>query len=971
DADVKAQALKADPEVAPQVGDITQVLKEKPSFEEVKYSVDTYRDFATREIDLALGRMRRRIASLPLLTRTDGWPDIGEARPASVFLTLNELLRRYYDSDEWKRAVLLFSETADQLYGEVEKETLMDEDVAVLVKNDDEAEALIEALRRHLLATLETPAMIDCRDIASASKDPVPCYVDSSVIQLVASQNQEEFDRQAPKYLGAINEIYLKKGERLISRKTYDAELASYKDSVIAQYTRALTQLSDLDLCKVRNDAYTETIAAREQSRIGAFIYDTCDLALQDSFDKRIDAAAKTEIATRIGGLSSDIRARTTFRGIRENWVGDDKMAEVLQAAFRGASAAVSTYVQSYTKGIKRTSAVVKTVANVATVVAATLLVPATGGASAVAMSVLTVGTAAGTVEVVLTKLDDVDASAVRAFARGFASGAIPTLFQAGTTALVAQLARTRLLSGATMGGLSYLENVTVGALSAGSLHVVESAIAGKPIDLTDLLTHTLTGGFLGGAIFSAHTVAKLGWAARIRTKNQKLLDPMAFEGVATKLGYMGLAGRKDPSGNVDWSGVYDDLAPLLATQQGRATTLAKLANDPQAKSLLGRLVDGYGPIFVPPTAPVASTTALSARRKILDRMDDMVHATEHVRSESIVRQSASALDDVCDYAGRVFKSDPVFWTEGQVSAGAGFYVSRPVLSKFLSEHTAEALEIQRLMRRAKEVFADADKNAFFGNVFPRMVDGKLKRGAIGDMLDDKVLCDLGITLNPKVRGYTPVEQPVVIKFEGEIPAVVSDRDVTELMKTFRAQLKEVNGQAPAGGVYVTPDGGRKGFIVTPMIGGVRTKSGTLVDINDPRLFPLAKRYYRMVKEEMMHTVQFRPKDGMALFSDDLRSWYRRRFDRGSEAEKIENMARFREELKYLEEVDIVTYQSQGTMDPTLSTDELIRSYPQRLAFMKKVLNDPFERGRDFNRDWSHILHKQNVTAGEVRTRGQ
>ncbi|MFO0675425.1 MAG: hypothetical protein U0169_02750 [Polyangiaceae bacterium] len=427
--------------------------------------------------------------------------------------------------------------------------------------------------------------MIDCRDIASASKDPVPCYVDSAVIQLVASQNQEEFDRQAPKYLGAINEIYLKKGERLISRKTYDAELASYKDSVIAQYTRALTQLSDLDLCKVRNDAYTETVAAREQSRIGAFIYDTCDLALQDSFDKRIDAAAKTEIATRIGGLSSDIRARTTFRGIRENWVGDDKMAEVLQAAFRGASAAVSTYVQSYKKGIKRTSAVVKTVANVATVVAATLLVPATGGASAVAMSVLTVGTAAGTVEVVLTKLDDVDASAVRAFARGFASGAIPTLFQAGTTALVAQLARTRLLSGATMGGLSYLENVTVGALSAGSLHVVESAIAGKPIDLTDLLTHTLTGGFLGGAIFSAHTVAKLGWAARIRTKNQKLLDPMAFEGVATKLGYMGLAGRKDPSGNVDWSGVYDDLAPLLATQQGRATTLAKLANDPQAKS--------------------------------------------------------------------------------------------------------------------------------------------------------------------------------------------------------------------------------------------------------------------------------------------------------------------------------------------------------------------------------------------------
>ncbi|MFO0675426.1 MAG: hypothetical protein U0169_02755 [Polyangiaceae bacterium] len=133
------------------------------------------------------------------------------------------------------------------------------------------------------------------------------------------------------------------------------------------------------------------------------------------------------------------------------------------------------------------------------------------------------------------------------------------------------------------------------------------------------------------------------------------------------------------------------------------------------------------------------------------------------------------------------------------------------MLSKFLSEHTAEALEIQRLMRRAKEVFADADKNAFFGNVFPRMVDGKLKRGAIGDMLDDKVLCDLGITLNPKVRGYTPVEQPVVIKFEGEIPAVVSsDRDVTELMKTFRAQLKEVNGQAPAGGVYVTPDGGRK-----------------------------------------------------------------------------------------------------------------------------------------------------------------
>ncbi|MFO0675424.1 MAG: hypothetical protein U0169_02745 [Polyangiaceae bacterium] len=138
DADVKAQALKADPEVAPQVGDITQVLKEKPSFEEVKYSVDTYRDFATRKStspSSACGVGSRRCRSrAPTDCPTSARP------PTSVFLTLNELLRRYYDSDEWKRAVLLFSETADQLLAKIEKETLMDEDIAVLVKNDDEAE---------------------------------------------------------------------------------------------------------------------------------------------------------------------------------------------------------------------------------------------------------------------------------------------------------------------------------------------------------------------------------------------------------------------------------------------------------------------------------------------------------------------------------------------------------------------------------------------------------------------------------------------------------------------------------------------------------------------------------------------------------------------------------------------------------------------------------------------------------------
>ena len=155
------------------------------------------------------------------------------------------------------------------------------------------------------------------------------------------------------------------------------------------------------------------------------------------------------------------------------------------------------------------------------------------------------------------------------------------------------------------------------------------------------------------------------------------------------------------------------------------------------------------------------------------------------------------------------------------------------------------------------------------------------------------------------------------------------------------------------------------------MIGGVQTKSGVLIDVNDPRLFPLAKRYFRMVKEEVMHTVQYRAKDGLVVFSDDLRSWYRRRFDVGTEEAKLANNLRFNEELKFFHEIDIVTYQTQSTMDPTMSTDEVIRSYPQRLSFLKKILNDPYERGRDFPRDWSHILQKQNMTAGEVRTRGQ
>src|SRR5262249_27093926 len=162
---------------------------------------------------------------------------------------------------------------------------------------------------------------------------------------------------------------------------------------------------------------------------------------------------------------------------------------------------------------------------------------------------------------------------------------------------------------------------------------------------------------------------------------------------------------------------------------------------------------------------------------------------------------------------------------------------------------TDEALAIRGLMDRAKSQFRTADIEAFNGNIFPRVrADGTVNRGAIAEILDDKFLCDIGVIVNPKMAGFELIKEPLIVQFDGEVTGVINDASVESLMATMRKQVEKVKGKTPAGGVYETPDGTRKGFIIVPSLGGVRTKSGLVIDMNDPRLFPLAKRYFRVIK---------------------------------------------------------------------------------------------------------------------------